>query len=116
MTNHGSVPFQWEVTNPDTAYKSFDYLLTYEGTKVRTTAFHRFIKGQSEPGDPMQSPSGGTMLAVIAPGASVSFTIDINKLYELTQSGTYTLLASHRDDSTGSVIRSEPIHVVIESE
>ena len=92
----------WRTTEfGDTEYTAFHVLLTKEGHEPETTVFHRLHRGTLRPDDPpVISPESG-IFSYFEPGKSFELTIDLQRLYKITEPGEYTLEVS-REEEAGS--------------
>jgi hypothetical protein len=97
----------WEAEFGDTAYKAFHFSLTKGGHEVETTFFHRKITGKNRSGDPDEVSSGSSLLATFVAGKSVVQTIDLKRLYQITEPGLYTLEASRFDHESATMVHSK---------
>ena len=114
MSNPGTKPYVWSAGAPGGSYQEFLYkLISNDGEKVRSTSFHRWMRGEPELGDPVRGLGGSANEFVILPGKSVSFVIDLNKLYELKKVGSYLLTVSRCDTVNRVVFNSAPLTIVI---
>jgi hypothetical protein len=114
LNNTGALPYHWIADRPDPAYKDFEFDLTTTEGPVKKTAYHRLIRGQHEDGDPLDTLAGSSMNAVIEPGHSVTFTINLLKLYQVTHPGTYTFTVTKRDLSSNVTTHSQPLVITVE--
>jgi hypothetical protein len=103
----------WESEFPDTAYRAFAILLTKNSRKVETTFFHRKVMSTQRPGDPPEVEHGGSILSSVAPGKSSTFTIDLKRLYEITEPGLYTLDVSRIEEHNNTTVRSKTLTLKI---
>jgi hypothetical protein len=103
----------WEAEFGDTAYKAFHFSLTKGGHEVETTFFHRKVRGKPQPEDPDEVSSGNSFLATFAAGRSVVQTIDLKRLYQITEPGLYTLEVSRFDGESATIVRSKTLTLKI---
>jgi hypothetical protein len=96
----------WQAELADTAYKAFYFSLTKGGHEVETTVLHRKIRGKPRPEDPEEVANGDSILAPFAAGESFVLTIDLQRLYQITAPGSYTLEVSRYDDESGTMVHS----------
>jgi hypothetical protein len=115
VTNISGKEAGWRSESPDTAYRNFRYSLTRNGREVATTFYHRKITGRQRPDDPLEVASGSSITSMVLPGESFSFTIDLKKLYQITEPGTYTLDVSRFDDSSVPPLRAKTLTLDIVS-
>jgi hypothetical protein len=97
----------------DSAYKGFFYALTRDGREVETTFFHRKITGRQRPDDPPEVLHGSSIVLPHPPGKMFTFTIDLTRLYEITEPGLYTLDVSRFDDDSKTTVRSKSLTLKI---
>jgi hypothetical protein len=99
----------------DGKYTDFRYLLTKDGREVETTLFHRVITGRQRPDDPAKVWTGSTILLAHPPGVMFKFKIDLTRLYEIKESGVYTVEASLFDDYSKTIVHSNTLTLKIAS-
>lgn len=99
----------WRSDSGDTAYKAFRFLLTQNGHECELTFFHRKVTGRNRPGDPAEVAAGSSIVAPVAPGQSFAFAIDLMRLYEITQPGTYKLDVSRFEEFSKTTVHAKPI-------
>jgi hypothetical protein len=109
----GQKEIYWRAEKGDTAYRAFHFSLTKDGREVETTAFHRKITGRQSADDPREPDGGGSIVAPVAPGKSITFTIDLTKLYEITEPGMYTLGVSRTEEDNNTIVRAKPVTFTI---
>ncbi|HEY2236246.1 MAG TPA: hypothetical protein VGK01_22430 [Candidatus Angelobacter sp.] len=109
MQNISGKDIAWEAEFGDTAYKAFHFSLTKGGHEVETTFFHRKITGKNRSGDPPEVSGGSSILATFAAGRSVVQTIDLKRLYQITEPGLYTLEVSRFDAESATMVRSKTL-------
>lgn len=98
----------------DGTYKDFVVLLMRHGREVETTVFHRRIRGRQRPDDPPEVESfGSSILLPHPPGKMFVMTIDLKRLYEITEPGAYTLDVSRFDDYSKTTVRSKTVTLKI---
>jgi hypothetical protein len=105
----GPKEIYWRSEKGDTAYLAFRFLLTKDGREVETTVFHRKITNRLRVDDPPTPGYGGSIMARVAPGESFTFTIDLTKLYKVTEPGTYTLEVSRIEEDNKTIVRAKPV-------
>jgi hypothetical protein len=98
----------WRSEFPDTAYRAFHIVLNGNAQEVETTPVHRRLRGEQRPTDPPQVESGGSLLSFIPPGKSVTFTVDLTRLYNITNPGQYKLDVSRIEDNN-VVVHGNPV-------
>jgi len=76
-------------------------LLTKDGHEPETTVFHRMLRGTRRPDDPPVRSRGSKIVSLIEPGKSFELTIDLQRLYQITEPGEYILEVS-REEEAGS--------------
>lgn len=101
--------------NSELPYKLFRVLLTKDGREVETTVFHRKITGRQRPGEPADVESSRTILLARPPGKMFEITINLKRLYEITEPGRYMLVASRFDDYTKETVQSNTVTLTIVS-
>lgn len=93
-------------TDKDSWYPDFRYLLRKDGKEVETTFFHRKISGRQRSEDPAEVSSGSTILLPKPPGTMFVITVDLKRLYQITEAGEYTLEVSHADEDDKTFVHS----------
>jgi hypothetical protein len=96
-------------TGPDNAYMAFRYLLKKDGREVETTFFHRVITGRQRQGDPAAVYSGSSILFPKPPGIMFVMTVDLRRLYEITEPGQYELDISRFTEDNKTVVRANTV-------
>ena len=82
-------------------------LLTKDGKEVETTAFQRRSTGRGSPSDSkLFPPSHGNSLTLrYRPGVFWKVSLDLRKLYNITEPGQYTVTASRTEETQdGNVV------------
>jgi hypothetical protein len=105
----GSKSGYWKAQRGDAAYRAFRFVLERDGRETETTVFHRRITARERPEDPPGNVDGSSIVSTVAPGTSLAFTIDLTKLYEITEPGTYTLDVSRVEDDNKTIVRAKPV-------
>jgi hypothetical protein len=103
----------WESEFSDTAYQAFTTLLTKDGSAVETTFFGRKVRGKQRPGDPPEAQHGSSILSSVAPGKSFTLTLDLKRLYEITDPGLYILDVSRMRDDDVTIVRAKTLTLKI---
>jgi hypothetical protein len=94
----------------DSVYRAFALLLMKDGREVETTIFDRTITDRLRPDDPPVDPgSGSSILLPYPPGKMFVMTIDLTKLYEITEPGTYTLNVRRIENHNKTIVRAKPL-------
>jgi hypothetical protein len=106
-----NVAYEWE--SPESAYKNFRFVLTVDGGQVPKTIFHRKIRGDQLPDDPLGTFSGKSIFVTLSPRQSVQFTVDVEKLYTITQPGSYALVVDRTDDLNKIKLQSQPLRLIV---
>ena len=109
----GDKEIYWRAQKSGTAYRAFHFLLTKDGREVETTTFHRRITGRERPEDPPGDFGGGSIVSSVAPGKSFTFTIDLTKVYMITDPGTYALDVSRIEEDNKTIVRAKPVTLTI---
>jgi len=116
VTNISGKEIYWESDRgKDSVYKAFVVLLKKDGREVETTFFHREISGRQRPDDPREAGSGSSILLPHPPGKMFAMTIDLKRLYEITEPGLYTLDVCRFDDYSKTIVRSKTLTLKIVS-
>jgi hypothetical protein len=105
----GNKEIYWRAQRSDTAYRAFHFVLVKDGREAETTVFHRRITARERPDDPPGNFSASSVVSTVKPGTSFTFTIDLTKLYEVTEPGTYTLDVSRLEDDNKTIVRAKPV-------
>lgn len=114
VQNISGKDISWWAEFGDTAYKAFRFSLEKGGKEVETTFFHRKITGKQRPGDPDEVSGGSAILASLGAGKSLVDTIDLKRLYQITEPGAYTLVVSRYDDESKTMVSSPALTLKIE--
>ena len=96
-------------TDKDSWYRGFRFLLTKNGKEVKTTFFHREISGRQQSDDPSEVWAGSTVLLPKPPGVMFVITVDLKRLYEITEPSQYTLEISRIGENYRTVVRSNTV-------
>jgi hypothetical protein len=96
-------------------YTEFRYLLMKDGREVGTALFHRVITGKLRPDDPVEIWTGSTILLTHPPGVMFKFKIDLKRLYEIKESGVYTVEARLFDDYSKTIVHSNILMLKVTS-
>lgn len=99
LTNPGKHSVQWNADGVAPGYSYFRFLLVDGSGDIGKTAFHRMLRGEQTADDPLMPTSGRSLFAILSPGEKVVFPIDLSKLYNITGTGTYTLIVSRDQDT-----------------
>ena len=94
-------------------YKVFAVSLMKDGKEVETTFFHRKITGRQRANDPVEVESGSSNPVPYPPGKMFVLTIDLKRLYEITQPGVYTLEVSRYDEYNKTTVRANSLTLKI---
>jgi hypothetical protein len=113
VKNISNSEIYWSSDRPDTAYRAFGILLTKNGQEVETTFFHRKITARNRPGDPNEVEHGSSLLAPFPPGEKFVMTIDLKRLYEITEAGEYTLDVRRMANDNKTVVHSNAVTLKI---
>jgi hypothetical protein len=81
----------------------FRFFLARGGREVETTFLHRKMTGRNREGDPSEVWSGSSILLPHPPGTIFVITVDLRRLYEITEPGEYTLDVSRQEDNQARV-------------
>ena len=111
-TNH-DIPWSSD-RGKETQYTAFHYDLEQDGHEVETTFFHRKISGRERPGDPIQPYNESDILLLHPPGKMFEMTIDLKRLYQITEPGKYSFHVSRYDETTKTTVRSNTVSLEIE--
>lgn len=98
----------------DAAYKDFSIVLTKNEREVKTTFFKRKISGKQLPDDPQEVEDGSSIALPYPPGRMFVMTIDLERLYEITEPGLYKVDVNRLDDYSKTVVHSNTAIVKIE--
>jgi hypothetical protein len=103
----------WTWASHDTAYLAFDVLLTKDGHEPETTVFHRVIRRKRRPDDPPAALAGSFNVSTLEPGKSFNLTIDLKRLYQITEPGEYTLEVSRHAEGSKTTVHSNALTLQI---
>jgi hypothetical protein len=96
----------------DTVYRAFSVLLTHDSREVETTYFERLITGRMRPSDPdptLETLSRSSISLPSPPEKMFVMTIDLTRLYEITEPGPYALTVSRFDEYSKTVVHAKPL-------
>lgn len=96
-------------TDKEPWYPDFHYLLKKDGKEVETTFFHRKISGRQRMDDPSEVLSGSTILLPKPPGTMFVITVDLKRLYQITEPGQYTLEISRVAEDDKTIVHSNTV-------
>jgi hypothetical protein len=96
-------------TDKDSWHSGFRFLLTKDGKEVETTFHHRIISGRQRPGDPSEVDSGSTILLPKPPGIMFEMTIDLKRLYEITEPGKYVFKVTRTAEDNKTIVHSNTV-------
>jgi hypothetical protein len=100
---------------PEGSYRGLGWrftLMTADGHKVPKTAFHRAISGEYLPGDPAIDVDPDFINYVLKPGMSDRTTIDVRKLFNISQPGLYFFSVEMPVNKDSKVaIESQPLRL-----
>ena len=97
----------------DSWYSGFHFELKKDGKEAETTFFHRKASGRQRPDDPAEVWSGSTILLPKPPGIMFVMTIDLKHLYQITETGEYTLEVSRVAEDEKTFVHSNSVTVKI---
>lgn len=119
VTNTSDGDVHWafpKSTSKDAGYLLFSYLLEKDGHEVEATFFNRKLTGRVRPSDPPLSSSDlkrDTILLPHSPGKMFDMAIDLKRLYEITEPGTYSFQVSRYDDVSRTLVKSNPVKITV---
>jgi hypothetical protein len=114
VTNITSDDLYWSSDiGKDSSYKAFHFYLLKSEKEVPTTFLHRKLTGTQKHGDPHEVAGGSSVVLAHPPGKMFDIPIDLSRLYEITEPGTYTVQVSRYDGETKSVVRSNILTIDI---
>ena len=96
-------------TEKDSWYPGFHFELKKDGKEAETTFFHRKASGRQRPDDPAEVWSGSTILLPKPPGIMFVMTIDLKRLYQITEPGEYTFEVSRVAEDEKTVVHSNSV-------
>jgi len=113
VKNVSNTDMSWEAEYGNTAYKAFDVSLTRGNHSVGTTFFHRKIRGKQRADDPHETAGGSSVVSMVPPGKAFTETIDLRRLYDITEPGMYTVQVSRYDEASKMVVHSNTLTLKI---
>jgi len=93
----------------DSEYKGFRFLLKKNGQEVETTFLHRKLTGRQRQDDPSDVMSGSSIVFPWEAEKKFLMTIDLKRLYEITEPGQYTLDISRPEEDNKTVVRANTV-------
>jgi hypothetical protein len=106
VKNTSGKEIYWSYAKTDTVYQAFRVQLERDGKQVETTTFHRRILGQQRVGDSQVVEDGDSIALPVAAQATMTWTLDLSKLYQITEPGTYLVSASRDDECSKARVQS----------
>jgi hypothetical protein len=99
ITNKNDKVYVWYIEHPDAECRNFDFVLVDDhNVEVKRTAFHRYLRGEWEPGDGPSVPVlGSTTSITLAPGKQQVLQINLVRLFQIDHPGLYTLSISTQE-------------------
>jgi len=115
VTNVSAKEIYWVFDRgKNTTYKVFSVLLMKDGKEVETTFFHRKLTGRQRPDDSVEVENGSTMpFGPYPPGKMFVITIELKRLYEITEPGDYTVCVSRFDEYSKTTVPSNSVTLKI---
>jgi hypothetical protein len=114
LTNTSDKDVVWQSERPDSAYRNFLFSLkTDDNPDLPSTAYHRRIRGKQLPDDPIHVDSGSWAFATLSPGQSVQFAVDLKRIFEFKNPGTFKLVVTRVDELNKITIHSKPIEIEV---
>jgi len=107
------VDHYWDVDRYNPAYTDFQVLLTKDGHEPETTFLLRASRGTPRPGDPHILLVGSAFFSPIEPGKSFTLKMDLQRLYQITEPGEYTLEVSRSEEESKTTIHSNKLTLQI---
>lgn len=98
----------------ETQYTAFRYHLERNGHELETTSFHPYVSGMNRPGDPSGVYAATSILVSHPPGKMFEMTIDLKRLYQITEPGEYSFHVSRYDEVTQTTVSSNTLLLKIE--
>jgi hypothetical protein len=115
VTNNTNHDIYWvSDRGPDGQYTAFTYDLERNGHEVPTTFFHRKITGKQRPSDPNEVYASSSILLPHPPGTMFKVTINLKRLYHISEPGKYTLQVSRYDQATKTTVRANTLSLNVE--
>lgn len=109
ITNISGKEIDWRFYKGSTVYRALAFDLTRQGREVETTLFHRTITARLRPNDPPVDLGGSSILFAVPPGKIFTLPVDLARLYEITEPGTYTLVLNRYGDYSTTAVRSNTV-------
>jgi hypothetical protein len=115
VKNVSNSDIYWRAELGSAEYHAFRFSLKKSGKEVGKTRFHRILGNELRPEDQPEtaSGSGSSIVSALEPGKSFALTIDLNKLYEITEPGEYTLDISRTEEDNKTTGHSNTVTLEI---
>ncbi len=97
----------------DPRYVDFRYLLERDGQKIERTFPNRRGPGKGRRNDPSANLKDETVVVSYPPGKMFKFTLDLKRLYKITEPGTYTFQINVSDSVPGTLVKSNPVTITV---
>jgi len=116
-------PIQIVVTIKNTGTEEIPWSPGYDDVRITVrrgpleaarTLYHRTLRGEILPGDPVSVTSGSRLTLLIPVNQTKSQTLDLDKLYDIKESGTYAVVAQRYDEASDVFVRSNALTVSID--
>lgn len=109
VENVSRLPMTLKVHSPDRAYRLMHFALNINGKEAPKTSFHRRMRGESLPSESTIG-SGSIDFLTLKPNETLVFTVDITKLYDVSENGIYSFrVETYGDDGKETSAWSEPL-------
>jgi hypothetical protein len=111
-TTGKNIFWEWD-RGKDATYKAFTFLLVRGGREAETTVFHRKMSGRQRHDDPPEAATLSPMPVSYPPGKMFTVLIDINRIYDIKESGAYTLKIGSFDQRSNATVQSNSLTLKI---
>jgi len=116
LTNISNSPVRLRLLGlPEGSYRRLRWrftLSTTDGHEIPKTPFHRAISGEHRPGDPAIDVDPDFLNYTLKPGMSDHTTIDVKKLFDITQPGLYLFSVEMPENADSKIaIKSQPLQL-----
>jgi hypothetical protein len=105
----GNHDIWWTTERPQPAYRAFRVHLSKSGREVEKTKFHRSLVNELRPDDVPENLTSSSVVAPVKSGTSFSMKINLIRLYQITDPGSYVVSVSRYDEDTKTTVESNTV-------
>ena len=110
ITTVGNHDIWWRSEKGNTAYHAFLVHLTKSGHDVAKTRFHRSLINELRPDEVVPEDLGESSVVFdLKPRTSFDMKVNLMRLYEITEPGSYVVSVTRYDENTKTTVRSNTV-------